>query len=83
MNGQQITWIQVPRPTFDLVGVLVSSLSFTGIMAGVALALGIGLGIALIRRRDREGETAFAERVSLGLANAASPHLLADAAKPR
>ena len=82
MNGQQITWIQVPRPTFDLVGVLMSSLSLTGILAGLALALGVGLGIAMIRRRDREGHVPFAERLSLKLGNAAPPHGLEHAAEP-
>jgi len=67
MSGQEVTWIQVPKPTFDLVGVLVSSLSLTGILAGVALALGIGLGIALIRRRDREVERALTQPLSLHL----------------
>ena len=66
-QGAQVTWIQVPRPTFDLVGVLVSSLSLTGIMAGIALTLGIAVGITRIRRRRRESASAFAERVSLHL----------------
>ena len=87
MNGQQITWIQVPRPTFDLVGVLMSSLSLTGILAGLALALGVGLGIAMIRRRDREGHVPFAERLSLMLAapprHEAPPQSLGHVAEPR
>jgi hypothetical protein len=69
-QGANVTWIQVPRPTFDLAGVLISSLSLTGIMAAIALTLGTAVGITLIRRRDRESVGAFAERVSL--------HLMAD-----
>jgi hypothetical protein len=73
-QGAQVTWIKVPRPTFDLVGVLVSSLSLTGIMAAITLCLGGAVGLALIRRRSRQSPNEFAESLSL--------HLLADAPRP-
>jgi hypothetical protein len=46
-----VTWIRVEKPTFDLVGVLLSSLQLTGFILAVALVLGILLGVSLIRRR--------------------------------
>jgi ABC-type dipeptide/oligopeptide/nickel transport system permease component len=46
-----VTWIRVEKPTFDLVGVLLSSLELTGFILAVALVLGILLGVRLIRRR--------------------------------
>jgi ABC-type dipeptide/oligopeptide/nickel transport system permease component len=46
-----VTWIRVEKPTFDLVGVLLSSLELTGFILAVALVLGILLGVSLIRRR--------------------------------
>ena len=46
-----VTWIRVEKPTFDLVGVLLSSLELTGFIVAVALVLGTLLGVSLIRRR--------------------------------
>jgi hypothetical protein len=46
-----VTWIKVDPPSFDLLGVLVSSLSLTGVLAVLALLLGAGYGVLLIRRR--------------------------------
>jgi len=66
-QGANVTWIQVPRPTFDLAGVLISSLSLTGIVAAIALVLGTAVGITLIRRRGRESVGTFADRMSLHL----------------
>lgn len=45
-----VTWIKVEKPTFDLVGVILSSLGIAAICVGVALAFGIALGIVLILR---------------------------------
>jgi len=50
-----ITWIKVERPTFDLVGVIVSSFELTGLLLLAALGLGGLLGCTLILRRRREG----------------------------
>jgi hypothetical protein len=46
-----VTWIRVEKPTFDLVGVLLSSLELTGFILALAVVLGILLGVSLIRRR--------------------------------
>jgi ABC-type spermidine/putrescine transport system permease subunit II len=45
-----VIWVPVQKPTFDLVGVVLSSFGIAGICAAVALVLGTALGIALIRR---------------------------------
>jgi hypothetical protein len=50
-----VTWIKVEKPTFDLVGVLLSSLELTGFILAVALLLGILLGVSLIRKRRPAG----------------------------
>jgi hypothetical protein len=50
-----IIWVRIERPTFDLVGVVLSSLGITGICVGVALSLGALFGSYLIlsgRRRE-------------------------------
>jgi hypothetical protein len=54
-----VTWIKVDEPRFDLWGVIVGSLSITGILAGAALVLGLSFGVWLILRRrrfEREGD---------------------------
>src|SRR5207247_3721658 len=49
MNPQHaITWIKVERPTFDLVGVIVSSFELTGVLLLAALTIGGLLGLSLI-----------------------------------
>jgi hypothetical protein len=48
-----VTWIRVEKPTFDLLGVLLSSLELTGFILAFALVLGIVLGVSLILRRRR------------------------------
>jgi ABC-type spermidine/putrescine transport system permease subunit II len=54
-----ITWIKIERPVFDLVGVIVSSLSLAVILAGLALVLGVLAGLAIIRfRRRHEADSA-------------------------
>jgi hypothetical protein len=52
--GESVIWIKVTKPTFDLVGVLLSSLGLTTILVGVAVILGIVFGLSLIIRRRRE-----------------------------
>lgn len=63
---QTVTWVKVPKPTLDLVGVVLSSLSLTGIMAAIACALGAAFGIVLIRRRRRESRS-WGDDISLHL----------------
>jgi hypothetical protein len=48
-----ITWIKVPKPTLDLVGIVISSLSLAGICAVITTALGAALGVSLILRSRR------------------------------
>jgi len=56
MNPANVTWIKVDEPSFDLWGVLVGSLSITGVLAGAALVLGLAFGVWRIRRgAAREG----------------------------
>lgn len=59
-----VTWIKVDPPRFDLWGVLVSSLSLTGLLALLAVLLGAGFGVMLIRRRRRQ-HTAHGQQLSL------------------
>jgi hypothetical protein len=66
---QSVTWIKVDRPTFDLVGVVLSSLGLAGICAAVALGLGTALGISFIVR-GRRTLGAPSHRVSLHLLEA-------------
>ena len=61
-----ITWIKVERPTFDLVGVLVSSFELTGFLLLFAVALGLLLGLSLILRRRSSGLPAI-DAISLRL----------------
>ena len=61
-----ITWIKVERPTFDLVGVLVSSFELTGMLLLLAVAVGLLLGLSLILRRRHSGLPAI-DAISLRL----------------
>ncbi len=69
---ENVTWIKVERPVFDLVGVVLSSLGLAGICAGVALGLGTALGIGFIVRGRRQPRD-LADRMSLHLLEA-PPH---------
>ena len=55
MNGApgSVIWIRLEKPTFDLIGVVLSSFGITGICVGIALALGACWGLVLIRRGRR------------------------------
>lgn len=55
MPAGNVIWVRVEKPVFDLIGVFVSSFTFTGICVLVALLLGGLWGAILIRRsRDRD-----------------------------
>jgi ABC-type spermidine/putrescine transport system permease subunit II len=59
MNPQpppDVSWVHVQKPTFDLVGVVLSSFGIAGICAAVALVLGIALGVFLIARARRQAD---------------------------
>jgi hypothetical protein len=65
--GPAVTWIKVDKPTFDLVGLVLSSLKLTGLLLFVASGLGVILGLSLIlRRRARSPHTSL-DAVSLHL----------------
>jgi len=51
---QTILWVRLERDSFDLAGVLVSSLQMAGICVAVSLLLGGLWGAYLIVRRRRE-----------------------------
>lgn len=60
-----VIWIRLEKPTFDLIGVLLSALGITGICVGIALTLGGCFGVLLIRRgRER---VPFEPELGLGL----------------
>jgi hypothetical protein len=48
--GADVVWVKVEKPVFDLWGVLVSSLTFTGLLALGTLLLGCLLALAYILR---------------------------------
>ena len=64
--AQSVTWIKVERPTFDLAGVLISSLQITGGLFVIALLLGTLFGLTLLWRRRRQDRSPL-EPVSLRL----------------
>jgi hypothetical protein len=51
--AQSVTWIKVPKPTFDLVGVVLGSFALAGVCVLVAIVLGSVLGLGFILRRRR------------------------------
>jgi ABC-type spermidine/putrescine transport system permease subunit II len=67
-----IQWVHVQRPTFDLVGVVLSSFGIAGICVAVALVLGIALGIVLILRARRQADP-LAGHITLHLAESTQP----------
>jgi len=64
--AESVTWIKVERPSFDLAGVLISSLQITGGLLIIALVLGTLIGLTLVWRR-RGQDRPPAERLSLRL----------------
>ena len=54
-------FVRVERPTFDLVGVVLSSMGIAGICAATALVLGVALGVSVILRRRRNPPLSVAE----------------------
>jgi len=61
-----VTWVTVEKPTFDLVGVVLGSFRFAGLLLVVAVALGLVFGAVLILSRRRPGPSPV-EDVSLRL----------------
>jgi hypothetical protein len=66
----EIIWVKVEKPTFDLVGVVLGSLSLAGILVAAAALLGSVFGLVLIFRARPQAHVT--DPVSLHL-DAASP----------
>ena len=62
---QVITWIHVPKPTLDLVGIVLGSLRLAGVAALLALGLGAAVGLALILRNRRRPSVIEPSRLHL------------------
>ena len=67
-----VSWIHVQKPTFDLVGVVLSSFKIAGLCVAVALLLGIALGVAFIVRARRQGDPLHG-RTTLRLVESTQP----------
>jgi hypothetical protein len=50
---ENITWIKVEKPSFDIIGLVLGALTLTGVLAVGAFVLGVVLGVTFIRRRAR------------------------------
>jgi hypothetical protein len=48
-----VTWIKVEKPSFDLVGLVLSSFELAGVLLGLTLCLGVFAGVALVLSRRR------------------------------
>jgi hypothetical protein len=53
--AEGVTWIKVEHPSFDLAGVLISSLQITGGLLVIALLMGTLFGLTLLWRRRGQG----------------------------
>jgi hypothetical protein len=62
LAAENVTWIKVEKPVFDLVGVVLYSLGLAGLCALIALALGSALGVVFIVRSRRRPQDTWAER---------------------
>ena len=68
---QVVTWVHVPKPTLDLMGIVLGSLTVAALAAVIAMVLGSGMGLLLIvRNRRREGHV---EPTRLGLLESSHP----------
>ena len=60
--AENVIWVPVTKPVFDLTGVVLYSLGLAGICAVIALVLGAALGFALIARSRRHPRDCWSER---------------------
>lgn len=70
LADQVVTWVHTPKPTLDLVGIVVGSLFGALFCAALALVMGSAFGAVLVAR-NRRRETS-APPPGLGLLEA--PH---------
>jgi TRAP-type C4-dicarboxylate transport system permease small subunit len=64
--AETVTWIKVEHPSFDLAGVLISSLTITGGLLVIAFVMGTFFGLTLLWRRRRQDHSPL-DPVSLRL----------------
>jgi hypothetical protein len=62
---QVITWVHVPKPTLDLVGIVLGALTLAAVAALVAMVLGSGMGLLLIVRNRRRPSVIEPSRLHL------------------
>jgi ABC-type spermidine/putrescine transport system permease subunit II len=62
---QVITWIHVPKPTLDMVGIVLGSLRLAAVAAVLATALGAVVGLVLIARNRRRPSVIEPSRLHL------------------
>jgi hypothetical protein len=60
--AENVTWVKVPKPVFDLTGVVLYSLGLAGVCALIALVLGSALGVAFILRTRRHPRDSWSDR---------------------
>jgi hypothetical protein len=71
LADQVVTWVHTPKPTLDLVGIVVGALMGAIFIAAVALLMGSALGAVFIARNRRREATTPAP--GLGLLEARRP----------
>ena len=71
LADQVVTWVHTPKPTLDLVGIVVGALMGAVFIALVALLMGSALGAVFIARNRRREATAADP--GLGLLEARRP----------
>jgi hypothetical protein len=62
---QVVTWIHVPKPTLDLVGIVLGALTVAALAAVLALVLGSATGLILIARNRRRESQAPSSQLGL------------------
>lgn len=71
--NEVITWIKVERESFDILGVIVASLGFTGLCIALAAFCGSILGVAFILRGRRDRQLAAGDHVGIHLGDPDTP----------
>lgn len=71
LADQVVTWVHTPKPTLDLVGIVVGALMGAAFISLVALLMGSLMGAVFIARNRRREATAPAP--GLGLLDAPHP----------
>ena len=71
LADQVVTWVHTPKPTLDLVGIVVGALMGALFVSLVALFMGSALGFVFIARNRRREATAAPP--GLGLLEAGRP----------